>query len=147
MNVAATPVDGSYTMTSTIDQLIAAGAPPQDIVEENYGTFVIVLDRGRFAFNQEQGAACTWGYGRFDLNGPSIVLDFDDGGGQAPNGAANRPDEHFEYGWSLYRETLGLTPVTGAISPEYLRGRWARTGPADAGALIPRCLPPAAAFR
>lgn len=146
-----TALDGVYTMTSSYEQLVAVAGPQAaaEDAEENHGAHVFVFDRGRFAYTQEQGAACTWGYGRFSIDGATMTWDFDAGGGRTPNGALSKPGEHFEYGWSLYRETLTLTPVPGALSPaNYLAVPWTRTSTRpDPAALNPSCPPPAEAFR
>ncbi|MEO7981920.1 MAG: hypothetical protein ABI807_13645 [Sporichthyaceae bacterium] len=69
-----------------------------------------------------------------------------DGGGIAPTGAANKPGELFDYGWSLYRDTLTLTPVDGTISPgNFLAQPWHRVGGSvDTSLLFTRCGLPAA---
>ena len=61
--------------------------------------------------------ACTWGYGTFSVVRNQMTWTFTDGGGLAPNGAQNKPGEHFVFGLSAYRDTLTVTPVKGAISP------------------------------
>jgi len=54
-----------WQFTSTPADLRAIGTPQGDIEPENYGTYTIVIDRGRFAFTQETRPACIWGYGTF----------------------------------------------------------------------------------
>ncbi len=50
--------------------------------------------------------------------GKSVSDDtFKDGGGITPNNAINRPGEYFVFDFSVYRDTLTLTPVEGEISP------------------------------
>jgi TRAP-type C4-dicarboxylate transport system substrate-binding protein len=139
---APTPIDGVYEVTTTADDLRAGGdsAP----IPENYGDWMYVFDRGRFAFTQEQEDACTWGYGTYEVNGDHVSWTFIDGGGIAPNRAENKPGEHFVFGWSLYRDTLTLTAVPGAISPLNFRVKpWQlTTATPAASALNPRCPPP-----
>ena len=84
-----------------------------DLEEENYGHWVYVVDRGRFAFSQENGPACTWGYGTWKVHGDTVEWLFTDGGGEAPNGAENKPGERFVFGWSRFRDTLTLYRRTG----------------------------------
>jgi TRAP-type transport system periplasmic protein len=115
----ATPIDGVWRMTTKFGD--APDDPDPTPVAENYGTWTFVFDRGRFAITQQYKNACTWGYGRFRVNGQQTLWTFSDGGGIAPNQAYNKPGEFFRFGWSRYRDTLKLTPVKGAISPENFR--------------------------
>jgi TRAP-type C4-dicarboxylate transport system substrate-binding protein len=48
------PLDGTYVVDTT-------NGGDADLEEENYGHWVYVVDRGRFAFSLENGPACTWG--------------------------------------------------------------------------------------
>jgi hypothetical protein len=140
------PLDGVYRVTTTAQELHAAGSP--DVQPENWGTWTYVFDQGRFAFTQENQQACSWGYGTFAVDGDQVTWTFEDGGGIDPNGAFNRPGELFVFGWSIYRETLTLTPVSGAISPENFRVKpWPRiaTTP-SARHFSRRCPPPARAL-
>ena len=65
----AGPLDGVWRFTTTAADLRAAGVGQGDIVPENYGTYTFVIDRGRFAFTQENRQACTWAYGTFTVTG------------------------------------------------------------------------------
>jgi hypothetical protein len=116
----SSPLDGVYRVTTTAKDLLAAGTPAGDVVPENYGTSTFVFDRGRFASTQEDKQACTWGYGTFAVKGNRVEWSFTDGGGIAPNNALNKPGEFFVFGWSLYRDTLTLTAVPGAVCPSQL---------------------------
>jgi TRAP-type C4-dicarboxylate transport system substrate-binding protein len=142
----AGPLDGVWRYTDTAADLRAAGVPQGDIVPENYGTFTMVIDRGRFAITQEDRQACTWAYGTFTVKGDRFEQLFSDGGGIAPDGAANKPGEFFTFRWSLYRGVLTLSTVKGAVSPTPPKP-WLRisTTP-SAGFLSTRCPPPAAAL-
>ena len=138
----SSPLDGVYEMTTSK----SAAAP--DFLAENWGKWIFVFHRGRFAFTQENRDACTWGYGTFAVKGKQVEWTFTDGGGTAPNNALNKPGEFFVFGWSLYRETLSLTSVPGAISPENFQAKpWQRisTTP-SARAFSKRCPPPANAL-
>ena len=143
---AATPIDGVYRTTTTFADELDAG-DPQPILE-NYGDWVWVFDRGRFAFSQENAEACTWGYGSYVVDRDQLVVDFVDGGGDAPNNAANKPGEHFVYRWSLYRDALTLEAVEGQISPpNFMAKPWRTTGEKPAsGVFHERCPPPAEAL-
>src|SRR5262249_33810327 len=79
------PLDGVWQFTSTPADLRAIGTPQGDIVPENYGTYTIVINRGRFAFTQEDTRACTWGYGTFTVHGNQFEQLFTDGGGIPPH--------------------------------------------------------------
>jgi TRAP-type C4-dicarboxylate transport system substrate-binding protein len=141
-----TVLDGTWKVTTTPQDEIAAGLP--DGGPENVGDWVYVVDRGRFAVTQEYGAACTWGYGTWRVNGHQLQMSFLDGGGEAPTGANNKPGELFAFTWSLYHETLTFGAVTGAVSPENFRLKpWHRTSQQPRAAeLNRRCPPPAAAL-
>jgi hypothetical protein len=82
-------------------------------VPDNYGALVYVIDHDRFAFTQENQKACVWGYGKLKSWDHRMRWLFSDGGETAGTGAVNRPHELFDYGWSLYRDLLTLTPVPG----------------------------------
>jgi TRAP-type C4-dicarboxylate transport system substrate-binding protein len=118
-----TPIDGVYEVTTTASDLRAIGAPSIDVIPENYGKWIYVFDRGRFAITQEDADACTWGYGKFSVKRQEMAWSFVDGGGYGPNDAYNRPGEFLRFGWSRFRDTLTLTPVKGAVSPHNFRAK------------------------
>ena len=135
------PLDGTYVSDTT-------NGGDANLEEENFGHWVYVVDRGRFAFSQENGPACTWGYGTWTVHGNKVEWLFTDGGGEAPNGAQNRPGERFVFGWSKFRDTLTLTAVPGEISPSNFNAQpWHRTGKPDVRRLSTRCPPPSEALR
>lgn len=143
------PVDGTFTWTTTKDDLEASGVPTDWIVPENWGESVFVLDRGRFATTQHNDLSCTWAYGRFSIDGDTITLDYQGGGGQSPTGAATKPGEELIFDWSLYRDVLTLTHHEGGISPVPEGQQWPLnriSAIPDPSALNQQCPPPAAAF-
>ena len=145
----AGPLNGVWQFTTTAADLRALpGVSQGDIVPENYGTYTFVIDRGRFAFTQENRQACTWAYGTFTVTGDRFEWLFTDGGGIAPDGAVNKPGEFFTFRWSLYRGMLTLYPVKGAVSPNPSLGKpWPRISTApSARFLSKRCPPPAGAL-
>ena len=116
-----TDLDGVWTM----DTDRSAAVP--EYLDENWGHWVFVFDRGRFAITQENETSCTWGYGTYAVNGDRTSWTFLDGGGVAPNSATNRPGEYFVFVFSTYRDTLTLSPVHGEISPLNFRAQpWRR---------------------
>jgi hypothetical protein len=142
-------LDGVWRFTDTAAELQAApGTLAGDVVPENYGTWTLVLDGGRFAVTQEDSQACTWGYGTFAVKGNRMEWLFTDGGGIAPDNAANKPGEFFTYGWSLYRGVLTLSPVPGAVSPSnFMIKPWERIASTPSARFLSRrCLPPAGAL-
>ena len=145
----ATPVDGTYTVNTTLADLEANGSPPDAWVPENWGDSVYVFAGGRFATTQQNDQACTWAYGRYAVDGDVLTLDYEGGGGKSPNNAFNKPGERFGFGWSLYREVLTLTKKDGMFSPVVDGTEWrfdrVSTKP-DRSALSKQCPPPAAAF-
>jgi len=138
----ATPVDGVWSMTTDRRAAIP------EYFDENWGDWIYVFDRGRFAITQENRRACTWGYGTYTIADNRMTWDFTDGGGIAPNGATNKPGEHFVFGLSSYRDTLTLTPVKGEISPGNFRAKpWRRLSSTPTRRYFSkRCPPPAAAL-
>ena len=50
-------------------------------------------------------------------------MDIQDGGGVSRDNATNEPGEFFVFGWSLYRDTLTVTPVKDQTSPMNLRSK------------------------
>jgi TRAP-type C4-dicarboxylate transport system substrate-binding protein len=142
------PLDGVWQFTTTAADLRAAGASQGDIVPENYGTYTFVIDRGRFAFTQENRQACTWAYGSLTVTGDKFEWLFTDGGGIAPDGAANKPGEFFTFRWSLYRGMLTLYSVKGAVSPNPSLGKpWPRISVMPSARFLSRrCPPPAGAL-
>jgi TRAP-type transport system periplasmic protein len=142
------PLDGVWQFTSTPADLRAAGASQGDVVPENYGTYTFVVDRGRFAFTQEEWPSCTWGYGTFTVKGDRFEWQFTDGGGIAPDGAANKPGESYIFRWSLYRGVMALYPVKDAVSPpNFLAKSWNRISTMPSRRFLSRrCPPPAGAL-
>ncbi|HET6832832.1 MAG TPA: TRAP transporter substrate-binding protein DctP [Acidimicrobiales bacterium] len=140
---AATEIDGVWTMDTD------RRAAPPEYFEENWGHWIYVFDRGRFAYTQENETACTWGYGTYAVHGNRISWTFEDGGGITPNNAMNRPGEYFVFDFSAYRDTLTVTPVEGEISPLNFRAKpWRQlSDTASREYFSKRCPPPAAALR
>jgi TRAP-type C4-dicarboxylate transport system substrate-binding protein len=139
LQVAATPFDGTYRMDTP------AGCDP---APENCGTWIFTFGHGRFSITQENGSACTWGYGTYTVTGDVVEWRFVDGGGIAPTNAVNKPGEDFVFRWSAYRDRMTLSAVPGAISPgPFMITPWRRlsTKP-DASYLSQRCPPPAQAL-
>jgi TRAP-type C4-dicarboxylate transport system substrate-binding protein len=143
-SAAGKTLDGVYTMTTKFGD----NPSDTDVVPENYGSWILVLRDGHFAITQEYQNACTWGYGTFALKGAQLEVTFVDGGGISPNNAMNKPGEFFTFGWSVYRDTLTLTPVESAISPENFRVKpWHRSSTTpSAKYLNKKCPPPASAL-
>jgi TRAP-type C4-dicarboxylate transport system substrate-binding protein len=139
----ATEIDGAWRM----DTDRSAARP--EYLEENWGRWIYVFDRGRFAITQENPDACTWGYGTFDVDGNRMTWTFTDGGGIAPNEAMNKPGEFFVFDFSAYRDTLKVTPVKGEISPRNFRDKpWRRLSDTPSRRhFSSRCPPPATALR
>ena len=139
---ARTPLDGAWQM----DSGRAASGP--DLLDENWGHWIFVFERGRFAITQENRTSCTWGYGTYTVHGDRTTWLFTDGGGDAPNDAANKPGEEFAFRVSLFRDTATLGPVKGAVSPVNFDAKpWRKLGPPLRSRLSRRCPPSATALR
>jgi len=141
------PLDGVFTQIVTAKDLLAASAPISAVDPANYGTYVFVVNRERFAFTQTNGPECSFGYGTWVVRGQTVEWLFS-GGGAEGSSAANKPGEFFTYGWSLFRDTLTLTRVDGRISPEnFLARPWKRLSRTPSrSALGHRCPPPSDAL-
>ena len=139
----ASEIDGVWRMDTDPSAAGSEASP------ENWGRWIYVFDRGRFAITQENRDACTWGYGTFGVDGNRMSWTFTDGGGIAPSGAENRPGEFFVFDFSAYRDTLTVTPVEGEISPNNFRDKpWRRLSDTPSPRyLSKRCPPPPAALR
>jgi TRAP-type transport system periplasmic protein len=138
-------IDGNYSLSYTDKELVAAGAPRDGVVPENWGEFRLVLDRGRFASTQHNAQACTWNYGTFAFDGKILELSMADGGGKAPSGSANKPGELFDYEVSSYHDSMKWSVVPDKESPGgWTLKPWHReTGKPSADHLEKQCLPPA----
>jgi TRAP-type C4-dicarboxylate transport system substrate-binding protein len=140
-----TPFDGVYRMVTTLKH-DSKGDP--DPVPENYGTWIFVFARGRFAITQQLGPACTWGYGTYSVVNDIVEWRFTDGGGIAPNNAYNRPGEDHFFRWNRYRDTMTLRALPGASSPtNFFLQPWRRIASAPTRRYFAtRCPPPAQAL-
>ena len=139
------PLDGTWTMSETVEDVQAKGSPREESPAlENFGDWVFLVHRGRFAYNQRNGAACTWGYGTWQTKNNRVQWRFVDSGGMAPSGANTKPGEVYDFSWSLYRDTLTLGPVGGVISPENFFGQpWRRVSSTPkVDRLFAKCLMP-----
>ena len=138
-----TPVDGLWRMETTKEEA-ATLIPRSDLVPENWGEFTYAFEAGRFAFTTEGAGACIWAYGSYTVDEDTVEWKIEDGGGETPNDAANRPGEVFRYGWSQYRDQLALTALEGEVSPEPFRVEpWRRLeGEVSLEPLSDRCPPP-----
>jgi TRAP-type C4-dicarboxylate transport system substrate-binding protein len=136
-------LDGNYILSITEKEL-AAGEPTETPIAENWGKFRLVLDHGRFASTQYNEQACTWNYGSYKITGTTIELTFAGGGGKGPNNAFNKPGEVFDYGVSLYHNSMKWSQVPNAVSPTgWTVKPWHRdSGKPSAEYLEKRCLPP-----
>jgi TRAP-type C4-dicarboxylate transport system substrate-binding protein len=139
------PVHGVYRMHVAAATVAHHDhVPLAEVAQENYGDFVLVIDRGRFAFTQENENACTWQYGKATFKGSELDWDFTDGGGIAPTHAENKPFDYFEWRWSFYRQVLTLRPI---LPTDLTVERWQRTSATPSkGALSHRCPPPKGAL-
>ena len=75
------------------------------------GEFRLVLDHGRFASTQYNEQVCTWNHGTYALTGQNLELTITGGGGQSPNRRYNKPGEIFEFGVSLYHDSMKWSQV------------------------------------
>jgi hypothetical protein len=144
LDTSASRLDGNYSLSFTDQEMLAAGASPDEVMPENWGELRLVLDHGRFASTQYNEQACTWNYGTYTLTGTTIELTLAGGGGKGPNDAFSKPGEVFDYGVSLYHDTMKMSAVLDAVSPSAFTIKpWHRdTGKPSADYLDKRCPPP-----
>jgi TRAP-type C4-dicarboxylate transport system substrate-binding protein len=105
-----TPLDGTYLMRISRAQARQASGG-QRPVDENYGEFRTVLDRGHFHMTQKGGRSDRWTRGVYAVDGDRLTITIQQSGGVRPNGADEKPGEVFEYRWSLYRQQLSMRPA------------------------------------
>jgi hypothetical protein len=147
-NTRALAVDGSWELTISRADLVAAGATGDGLAPVNYGANRMVLENGRFAITGHNGPVCSWSYGKFVISGNRIELRFDGGGGVSPTRSFNKPGEVFDYRWSIYQHSMTWSVVPDAISPfgwTLKPWRLKSTTP-SARYLDQNCLPPANAL-
>jgi hypothetical protein len=138
-------VDGAYRVTTSAKELAAVNAPGESA--ENWGTWTLVLDRGRFAFTRENDQTCTWAYGLSTLRHNVMAWTVVDGGGLDPGSAANEPGDRYRFKWSRYRDVLTLRPAKGAPAGYFAVKPWRRIAETpSAKYLSGRCPPPSAAL-
>jgi TRAP-type C4-dicarboxylate transport system substrate-binding protein len=147
MSRTRTPLDGVYRMGTVSRDF---GQPP-DLSPSNWGEWIFVFDRGRFAFTQQNRFACTWGYGTYLVAGNRFEWTFIDGGGRSPDNAVNKPGEHFVFEWSAYRDTVTLKAPPGGTTetaPDNFYGKpWHRLSKNPSASYLSKdCPPPAEAL-
>lgn len=143
-NMSASRLDGNYSLSYTDEEIVAAGASPDEVIPENWGEFRLVLDHGRFASTQYNEQACTWNHGTYTLTGQNLKLTITGGGGQSPKRRFSKPGELLEFGVSLYHDNMKWTRVPNAESAGgWTVKPWRRdSGKPSADYLDKRCPPP-----
>jgi hypothetical protein len=138
-------LDGVYRATTSaaeLGRIDAAGESAQ-----NWGSWTLVLDRGRFAFTRENDQACTWAYGALG-RGKSNLMEWTviDGGG-SPGAAASQPRDGYRLRWSRYRDVLTLRPANGGSAGYFAAKPWRRIAETPTPKpLSKRCPPPPGAL-
>jgi hypothetical protein len=141
----AAQLDGVYrsnTSAAELGRIDAAGESAQ-----NWGTWTLVLDRGRFAFTRENDQACTWAYGALrKRKGNLIDWTVIDGGG-SPGAAGSQPRDSYRFRWSRYRDVLTLSPAKGGSAGYFAAKPWRRIAEKPTPKpLSKRCAPPPGAL-
>jgi TRAP-type C4-dicarboxylate transport system substrate-binding protein len=106
----ASPLDGVYRSHIAFQK----GADPG-----NYGDWVYVFDRGRYAYTQRSDRGCTWAYGRFAVRKKRLAKIWVDAGGFGSS-ALSKPGENSSPHWSFYRNVLTFDYGSGGAPTERL---------------------------
>jgi TRAP-type C4-dicarboxylate transport system substrate-binding protein len=110
----ATPLDGVYAMAVAPRDL----RPSQRLPEE-YGSWQIVLDRGRFRFTERSDRADWFADGLVRVNGDEMSWTVAAADGSAPDGVPLRNGERLSFRWRRRGNALTLVseakPVLGAL--------------------------------
>ena len=129
-----TPIDGRYRIHTTAADLRAAGTPESDINPGNYGSYEVILDRGRFSIGPPKNPTAV---GTCTVVGNTVTLTISHGAGGR---GSSKPGERFDFRWSRYRDQLTLSPVKGKSSPEPLLAKpWRRIGTRPSASIRRRC--------
>lgn len=131
---ALTVLDGVFRKTIT-------PAQAHSNVPENFGMFVKVFDRGRWAQTQHSPKSCYWAYGRYVIDGTRITFTVTDGGGITPTNAGAKPGETVPLRWRLFRDQLLLT---GPEDPD--PGAYQRISTTPSSRYFNRACPPPAGW-
>jgi TRAP-type C4-dicarboxylate transport system substrate-binding protein len=104
---SATPLDGVYELTVAPRDL-----PPSQRLPEAYGSWQLVLDRGRFRFTQRSDHADWIAHGRVRLSGGRMTWAVDDaldvGPHGTPDGIPLRRGETLRFRWRHSGDALAL---------------------------------------
>jgi TRAP-type C4-dicarboxylate transport system substrate-binding protein len=111
----ATPVDGAYAVTVSPRDL----RPSQRLPEE-YGSWQIVLDRGRFRFTERSDQADWFADGLVRVSGDKMSWTVAHADGSAPDGVPLSNGERLRFRWRRDGPALTLTseakPVLAALA-------------------------------
>jgi TRAP-type C4-dicarboxylate transport system substrate-binding protein len=114
---AATPLDGSWEMTASLAQVMAATHVPRADAEIDVGRYRMVLKRGRVSASVLYSESTSHNKGVFTVRGDTVEFRFPDGEGGI-------------YRWNVYRGALTLRYVPGnkkgAPNPTF--APWRRVG-------------------
>jgi hypothetical protein len=132
-----TPIDGVWRTTRS-------PAQAHDTAPENYGTFIHVFDRGRWAFQQWSQRACTWAYGTYSLRGKRVRFVDANAGGIAPTNTNAKPGGSITLLWNIYRGRLSLPNAPEFHDQPVERTPYALINKSPSSKyFIKRCPPPA----
>jgi TRAP-type C4-dicarboxylate transport system substrate-binding protein len=111
---AATPLDGVYAVTVAPRDL----RPSQRLPEE-YGSWQIVLDRGRFRFSERSDRTAWFADGLVRVSGDEMSWTIAVADGSVPDGVPLRNGERFRFRWRRQGNALSLVseakPVLAAL--------------------------------
>jgi TRAP-type C4-dicarboxylate transport system substrate-binding protein len=114
---AATPLDGTWEMTASLAQVIAATHVPSENAQMDVGRYLLVLRRGRVSASVFYSEATSHNTGVFAVRGSTVEFRFPDG-------------DDAIYQWNIYRGALTFRYVPGnekgAPNPTF--GSWWRVG-------------------
>jgi TRAP-type C4-dicarboxylate transport system substrate-binding protein len=111
----ATPLDGVYALTVAPRDL-----RPSQRLSEEYGSWQIVLDRGRFRFTERSDQADWFAEGLVRVSGDEMSWTVAVADGRAPDGVPLRNGERLRFRWRRHGNALTLIseakPVLAALA-------------------------------
>ena len=140
------PLDGIFQMTTTLEDAVAFGLAIDSGSPANTGTFTWTFSGGKFTESQSNGSTQTWADGTFVVDGNTLTMTYQGGGGVGPgSNAQQQVGFAATWIWSLYHDQLTIKWIDPTLSgteypANYAVKPWTRIGDAPA-VLTPQTAP------